>query len=122
MKKLIAYSADIKRCAKQVVHEALDEILKGNFSVPTFDEAKAFLRDVIVHSFDDYGERKKLVVKHPSWDGDQVEDEIHRLKERSEKEYRENLRQAASETIVEIENLISSLNDSIKAWKIKNLE
>lgn len=122
MKKLIAYSVDIKRCAKQVVHEALDEILKGNFSVPTFDETKAFLRDVIVHSFDDYGERKKVVAKHPSWDDDQVKDEIHRLKIRYDKEYHGNLRQAASETIAEIENLISSLNGAIKAWKIKNLE
>lgn len=121
MKQLIAYSADIKHCAKQVVHEALDEILKGNFSVPTFDEIEAFLRDVVVHSFDDYRERKKVASKHPSWDDDQVRDEVLRLKVRYDKEYHGNLRQAASETIVEIENLISSLNDAIKAWKIKNL-
>lgn len=121
MKKLIAYSADIKRCAKQVVHEAFGEILKGDFKVPTFDETEAFLRDVIVYSFDDYEVKKKIVAKHPSWDEDQLADEVHRLKVRYDKEYHGNLRQAASETITEIENLITSLNEAIKAWKIKNL-
>lgn len=121
MKKLIAYSADIKRCAKQIVHEALDEILKGNFNTPTFDEMETFLKDVIVYSFDDYEVSKKVVSKHPSWDEDQVSGEIQRLKVRYDKEYSSHLRQAAFETISEVENLVGSLNEAIKAWKIKNL-
>jgi len=121
MKKLIACSADVKVCAKQVVLEALNDILCGNFKIPAQKELEHLLKDFIDYDFDEYQKKKKIVAKHPSWDDEQVNDEVYRLKLRYEQEYGENLTQAVSETISEIEGLISSLSDTIKAWKIRNL-
>ena len=46
----------------------------------------------------------------------------YRVKSRYDQEHRDNLKQAASETIAEIESLIASLKYAIKTWRIKNLE
>lgn len=122
MNKLVVNSADVKICAKQIVHEAFRDILCGNFTIPPQKMMEHILQDYIDYDFDEYQRKKKLVVKHPSWSNEQADDEIYRLKLRYDKEYRGNLMQAASESTAEIENLISSLNDSIKVWKIKNLK
>ena len=122
MKKLIACSADVKICAKQVVLEAFDDILCGNFNMPSQKEMEDLLKDFIDYDFDEYQKKKKVIAKHPTWDDRQINDELYRLKLRYDKEYEANLMQAASETISEIESLLSSLNDAIKTWKIKNLE
>ena len=122
MKRLVAYSTGAKDCARQIVLEAFDDILCGNFKIPTQKEMENSLKGFIDYDFDEYQKTKKIIAKHPSWDKEQVADELYRLKLRYDKEYEENLMQAASEAITEIENLLSSLRDAIRAWKIKNLE
>ena len=122
MKKLVAYSADVKICAKQIVREAFRDILCGNFTIPSQKELEHILKDHIDYDFDEYQRKKQLEVKHPSWGNEQVDDEVYRLKLRYDKEYRGNLMQAAAEATTEIENLLSRLSADIKAWKIKNLK
>jgi len=122
MKKLVACSAGAKNFARKIVHEAFNDILCGNFIIPSQKEMEHNLKDFIDYDFDEYQNKKKIIAKHPSWDNDRANDKFYSLKLRYDKEYRENLMQAASEAITEIENLISSLNDAIKAWKIKNLK
>ncbi|MFC1817191.1 hypothetical protein ACFL0M_14940 [Thermodesulfobacteriota bacterium] len=121
MRKLVACSADVKICSKQIVHEAFRDILCGNFIIPSQKELEHILKDHIDYDFDEYQKKRKIIAKHPPWDDEQVNDEVYRLKLRYDKEYRRNLMQAVSEAAAEIESLISSLNDAIKAWKIKNL-
>jgi hypothetical protein len=58
---------------------------------------------------------------HLTWSNDQVDDELDRQKRRYENELRVNLRVAALNTIEEIENLVKSLQEAIKRWKIENL-
>ena len=80
------------------------------------------VKDFIDDDFDEYQTKKKIKAKHPSWSKDRVNDEVYKLKMKYDIEYQSNIKQAASEAITEIENLIRSLNEAIKAWKIKNLE
>ena len=122
MKKLVAYSVDAKRCAQQIVHEAFDEILCGNFNVPSINQMEDFLKDIIDYSYDEYEETKKLSARYPSWTEDQINEALYSHKMRYDREHHENVRQAAFEAINEIENLLASLNDAIKSWKIKHLE
>ena len=122
MKKLVACSAGAKNFARKIVHEAFNDILCGNFIIPSQKEMEHNLKDFIDYDFDEYQKKKKIIAKHPSLDDEQVNDEVYRLKLRYDREYRENLMKAASETVSEIESLLSSLNGAIKAWKIKNLE
>jgi hypothetical protein len=122
MKKLVAYSASAKNCARQIVNEAFNDALCGNFIIPSQKEMENILKDFIDYDFDEYQNKRKIIAKNPSWDDEQVNNEVYSLKMRYDEEYRQNLRQAASEAIDEIENLLSSLNDAIKAWKIRNLE
>lgn len=122
MKKLVAYSVDATRCAQQIVHEAFVDILCGNFNVPSLNQMEDFLKDVIDYSFDEYEEMKQLVARYPSWSQDQLNEALYSRKIRYDREHHENLRQAAIEAIQEVENLLASLNDAIKAWKIKHLE
>jgi len=121
MNKVLVSLTGAKTCAGQIVHEAFNEILCGKFNIPSQKEMERILKDFIDYDFNEYQKKKKIIAKNPSWDDDQVNDEVYRLKLRYDKEYRENLMQAASEAVAEIENLISSLSDTIKAWKIKNL-
>ena len=122
MNKLVACSADAKRCAKQIVTGAFNEILYGNFQIPTQKEMEQSLENFIDDNFDEYQEMSRILAKHPGWDRERVNSEVYKKKMKFDKEYRNNLKQAASEAITEIENLISSFNDTVKAWKIKNLE
>ena len=80
------------------------------------------LEGFIDDTFDEYPVRSKIKAKHPGWDKERVKSEVYKTKMKFENEYRNNLKQAASEAITDIENLISSLNETIKAWKITNLE
>ena len=113
MIELVACSADVKICSKQIVHEAFRDILCGNFIIPSQKKLEHILKDHIDYDFDEYRRKKKIIVKHPSWSDEQVNDEVYRLKLRYDKEYRGNLMQAVSEAVTEIESLISSLNDTI---------
>ena len=122
MSKVLVCSTGAKSCARQIVLEAFNDILCGKFIIPSQKEMENVLKDFIDYDFDEYQKKRKTIAKHLSWNDDQVTDEVYRLKRRHDKEYSENLMQAASEAIVEIENLLSSLSDTIRAWKIKNLE
>ena len=122
MKKLIAYSADAKGRAKQIVHEQFDEVLCGTFKVPSSKEMEHFLKGVIAYEFDEYKEMKRIAVIHSSWSSVQVRDEFQRRKTKYENEYQTKLRHASFEAINEVENLVGSLRDAIRAWKVKNLK
>ena len=121
MNKLVACSADAKRCAKQIVTEAFTQILCGDFRIPTQTDMERSLKNIIDNNFDEYQVRSRIKAKHPGWDRERLKSEVDKTKMKFDKVYQGNLRQAASEAITEIEGLISSLNDAIKAWKIKNL-
>jgi len=121
MNKVSDWSIGAKSCAQQIVHEALDDILCGRFNMPTQKDMENVLEAFIDYEFDEYEVAKKAIAKHPNWDQEQINDQVYRVKMRHDKEYRENLNQATLEAFTEIENLLSSLNDCIRAWKIKNL-
>jgi hypothetical protein len=122
MNKLVACSTDAKRCARQMVTSAFNEILCGNFRIPSLEEMQRSVESFIDYTFDEHQVMSKVVSKHPGWDEERVKGDVLRKKMKYDKEYRNNIKQAASESITEIENLISSLNDTIKSWKIRNLE
>lgn len=121
MSKLVIYSTDAKRCAKQIVTDAFPQILLGDFRIPTQTDMEQALKGTIDFEFDEYKMRSEIKAKHPGWDKERLKSEVYKAKMKYDKKYQNNLRQAASEAISEIESLISSLNDAIKAWKIKNL-
>jgi RNA processing factor Prp31 len=58
---------------------------------------------------------------HPEWEKEKVNSEMEREKEKYENELQVNLQVAALSTIDEIEKLITSLNNSIREWKIIHL-
>lgn len=122
MKRLIACYTNAKACSKQIVHASFDDILCGTFRIPTQEEMEQSLKGFIEYEFDEHQTMSKIVSRHPGWSDGQVADETYRIKMRYENEYQDNLRQAAAEAIAEIEQLTGSLKDTIKAWKIKNLE
>lgn len=115
------YSTDIKTCARQIVKESLNRILAGSYDVPSFEEMKLFLEQNFDHAFDYYLVTQKIKRSHPEWSNDQVIEELDRQKRHYENELRVNLRIAALNTIEEIENLIISLNNHIREWKVMNL-
>ena len=121
MKRLIACYTNAKSCAKQIVQSSFDEILCGTFRVPTQEEMERSLKGLIVHDFDEYQTRTKVVASHPGWSNERVTNGVYRKRMRYDNEYQTNLSQAATEAISEIEQLIGSLNDTIRAWKRKNL-
>jgi hypothetical protein len=122
MKKRASYSVSAKNCARQIVNEAFTDALCGKFLIPSQKDMENILKDFIDYEFDEYQNKRRVLAKNPTWDDEQVNDAVYNLKMRYDEEYRQNLMQAVSEAITEIENLLSSLNDAIKAWKIKNLE
>ncbi len=115
------YSSDIKKCARQIVKESLNRILAGTYEVPSLEEMKFFLEENFDHSFDEYLINQKIKRSHPAWGNDQILEEMDRQKRHYENELRVNLRIAALNTIEEIENLIISLNNAIRAWKVMHL-
>ena len=112
------YSSDIKMCARQIVKGSLNQILADTYQVPSLEEMKLFLEENFDHSFDDYLTTQKIKRSHPNWNRDQVMGELERQKRHYENELRVNLRIAALNTIEEIENLIISLNNAIREWKV----
>jgi RNA processing factor Prp31 len=116
--KVKMYSSDIKKCARQIVKGSLSQILADTYQVPSLEEMKHFLEENFDHSFDDYLIKQKIRRSHPTWNNGQVMDELERQKRHYENELRVNLRIAALNTIEEIENLIISLNNAIREWKV----
>ncbi len=116
------YSLDVKRCAQQMVKESFNDIIRGNFKIPSEKEMEGYLKKFIDYAFDEYQTTKKVIASHPEWNEEMVATEVERLKMRYDKEYHTNLISAANQTIEEIENLIKNLDDTIKKWKIKNLD
>ena len=115
------YSSDIKLCARQIVKESLEQILANTYQIPTLEEMKRFLKKNFDHSFDEYIVTQKIKRSHPEWSNERVAEELDKEKRHYENELRANLRIAAVNTIEEIENLIISLNNAIREWKIMNL-
>jgi hypothetical protein len=115
------YSSDIKLYARQIVKESLNQILANIYQVPTLEEMKRFLEKNFDHSFDEYMISQKIKRTHPGWSNEQVTEELDKQKRHYENELRVNLRIAALNTIEEIENLIISLNNAIREWKIMHL-
>jgi len=116
--KVKMYSSDIKKCARQIVKGSLGQILADSYEVPSLEEMKLFLEENFDHSFDDYIIKQKIRRSHPTWNNDQVMGELEKQKRHYENELRVNLRIAALNTIEEIENLIISLNNAIREWKV----
>ncbi len=115
------YSSDIKLYARQIVKESLNEILANIYQIPTLEEMKSFLEKNFDHSFDEYMMTQKIKRSHPEWSNERLAEELDNQKMRYENELRVNLRIAALNTIEEIENLIISLNNAIREWKIMHL-
>ena len=115
------YSSDIKQCARQIVKESLNRILAGTYDIPSLEEMKIFLEQNFDHSFDEYLITQKIKRSHPAWSKDQVMEELDRQNRHYENELRVNLRIAALNTIEEVENLIISLNNHIREWKVMHL-
>ena len=112
------YSSDPKACAQQIVKESIDSILAGKFDVPTLENIESILRRNFENLFDEYKVIQKIEALNPSWNKSQILDELDRQRRFYEKKLRERLRAASIETINEIENLIVSLNQMIKNWKL----
>ncbi len=115
------YSSDIKNCARQIVKESLNVILAGTYEIPALEEMEYFLEKNFDHSFDEYQVTQKIKRSHPGWSDDQLKEELDRQRRHYENELRVNLRVAALNTIAEIENLIMSLNQAIREWKVLHL-
>ena len=115
------YSSDIKLCARQIVKESLNQILANIYQVPNLEEMKSFLEKSLDHSFDEYMITQKIKRSHPEWSNVHVAEELDKQKRQYENELRVNLRIAALNTIEKIENLIISLNNAIREWKIMHL-
>ena len=115
------YSSDIKLCARQIVKESLNQILANLYQIPTLEEMISFLEQNFDHSFDEYIIAQKIKRSHPGWSKEQVAEELEKRKRNYENELRVNLRIAALNTIEEIENLIMSLNNAIREWKVMHL-
>ena len=116
------YALDIKRCAQQMVKESFSNIICGNFNIPSEKEMVDHLKGFIDYAFDEYQVTKKVIGSHPGWNEEMVVNEVERLKNRYDKEYHTNMMTAVNQTVEEVENLIRSLGDTIKKWKIKNLD
>ncbi|MBU0986119.1 MAG: hypothetical protein KKH68_02605 [Proteobacteria bacterium] len=116
------YSADAKKCARQIVKEFFNEILSGEFQIPPQAMMESYLRTNIDYAFDDYQVEKKIEHMNPQWSKEQVSEELERLRMRYENDFRADLIQAAQNAVAEVENLVKSLADTIKAWKVNNLE
>ena len=115
------YISDVKICARQMVRESLPDILAGTYQTPSLEEMLLVLERNFEHPFDEFMARRNIMKSNLDWSEDQIEGEIEMQKRRFENELGVNLRVAALNTIEEIEKLITSLNSSIKKWKIENL-
>lgn len=116
------YSSDVKKCAHQIVKESFADILIGEFQIPSQAQMEPFLLENIDYSFDEYQTAKKIQRSHLQWSREQIAAELEMQKRRYEKEFRNNLKVAVQNAVNEVENLVSSLKDTIKTWKTENLE
>ena len=116
------YSSDAKQCAQQIVKEFFADILIGEFRIPSQAQMESLLLENIDYSFDEYQSAKKIQLSHLKWSREQIAAELEMQKRRYEEKFRNNLKVAAQQAVTEVENLVSSLKDAIKAWRIKNLE
>ncbi|MFC1567243.1 hypothetical protein ACFL3R_00210 [Thermodesulfobacteriota bacterium] len=117
----VRYSSDVKRCAQQIIKEFFHDILIDEFKMPSQTQMESYLLDSISYGFNEYQTAKKIQRSRPEWSEEQIADELEKQKQRYEKEFNRNLRVAAQNALNELENLISNLKDTIKAWRIKNL-
>jgi len=115
------YSSDVKKCAKQIVKEAFDQILTDSYRIPSEVQMESYVRENIEYSFSEYQVTQRIVRSHPDWALDQVAEELERQKMRYDKEYNTHLKQASQAAITEVENLIKNLKETIKSWKIIHL-
>ena len=115
------YITDAKKCARQMVKESLAKILAGTYQTPSLEQMISTLKNNFDHSFDEFKARRKIMKSHLDWNEDQIETEIETQKRRFENEVGVNLRVGALNAINEIEKLITSLNNTVKKWKIENL-
>ena len=115
------YITDAKKCARQMVKESLAKILAGTYQTPSLEQMISTLKHNFDHSFDEFKARRKIMKSHLDWNEDQIETEIETQKRRFENEVGVNLRVGALNAINEIEKLITSLNNTVKKWKIENL-
>ncbi len=116
------YSPDVKKCAQQIVKESFADILIGEFQVPSQAQMESYLLENIDYGFDEYQVKKKIQRSHLQWSREQIAAELEIQKRRYEGEFRNNLKVAVQNAVNEVENLVGSLKDAIKTWKIKNLE
>jgi hypothetical protein len=121
-KEDIRYSASVKRCAKQIIKEFFEDILIGKFKMPSQTQMESYLLENINYGFDQYQAAKKIQSSHPEWNEERIADELEKQKQRYEKEFQYGLKIAAQNATNEIENLAGNLKDTIKVWKIRNLE
>ena len=121
MNKASDWSIGAQSCARQIVHKAWEDILCGKFQMPAQKEMEQILKNFIDYDFDEYEVMKKVKGKQPNWDEQEINHQVYKVKAKHDREYQDNLNKATSGAINEIENLLSSLNDTIRAWKIKNL-
>lgn len=115
------YSSDTRTAARQIVREALDQILAGDYQIPSVEEMIAILQRNFDYSFDEYKAKQRIARSHWDWSDSQILDELDRQRRHYENELRVNLKVTALNTIEEIENLIRSLRHTITTWKVKNL-
>jgi hypothetical protein len=115
------YSSDAKTCAQQIVRESFESILCSTYHVPTLEEMELILQNNFKHNFDEYKSIQKIRRSHPEWDDEMIAMALTSEREKYENELQVNLRVAVLETIEEIENLTSNLNNTLREWKIRNL-
>jgi hypothetical protein len=117
----VMYPSDPKVCARQIIKESINRILAGKFDVPTLEEMESILKRNFENLFDEHRAIRSIKALHPLWDKLMISDELDRQRRYHEKKFRDRLRAVSVETINEIENLIASLNEMIKKWKVLNL-
>jgi hypothetical protein len=83
---------------------------------------ESYLLENTDYSFDEYQTAKKIQHSHLQWSEEQIAAELEVQKRHYETEFRNNLKVATQKAVNEVENLVNSLKDTIKAWKTKNLE
>jgi hypothetical protein len=70
----------------------LQEILAGNFQIPSQEEMETFIRDNFCEPFDEYKERTKIWKLHPEWSEVEISDELERQERAQERESRTKIR------------------------------
>jgi len=117
----VMYPSEPKACARQIVKNSIDRILAGKFDVPALEEMESILSRNFENLFDEHHAIQSIQASHPAWDKLMILDELDRQRRFYERKLRERLRAVSVDTINEIENLIASLNEMIRNWKVLNL-